>query len=114
MKIIKTIPLYSGELIILQNKTLKNVQEKYKTESLHTFDAVSFSIYTKKGYSKYIMAFSAHCTHEIIAHEVTHIVNLIFKDSKIKLDEYNDEPQAYLAGWVAKQCYKHLHLKTVQ
>lgn len=41
----------------------------------------------------------------IIAHECVHIVNEIFKRCAIKLDIENDEPQAYLMGWIVKEVY---------
>lgn len=38
---------------------------------------------------------------DTVAHESVHIVNKIFNDRGIRLDSHNDEPQAYLTGWVA-------------
>ena len=38
--------------------------------------------------------------------QTAHTVNYIFNDKGVKLDSYNDEPQAYLTGWISKELYK--------
>lgn len=40
-----------------------------------------------------------------IGHEVVHMVNGIFKSRGIELSLDNDEPQAYLTGWVTETVY---------
>jgi hypothetical protein len=40
---------------------------------------------------------------EIVAHEAVHIANHTFKNCGIRIDVDNDEPQAYLIGWIVKQ-----------
>ena len=42
----------------------------------------------------------------IIAHEVVHIVNSIYLKCGIQLDRVNDEPQAYLTGWIINEIDK--------
>jgi hypothetical protein len=39
----------------------------------------------------------------IMAHQAVHIANHVFKQCGIMLDVDNDEPQAYLIGWIVKQ-----------
>jgi len=39
----------------------------------------------------------------IIAQELVHLKNYIYQDKGIKLDRFNDEPEAYLTGWLFKQ-----------
>lgn len=46
--------------------------------------------------------------HDIIAHECLHICNDIFKHRYIKPDLDNDEPQAYLLGWLVNQVYRYI------
>ncbi len=41
-----------------------------------------------------------------IAHEVVHIKNLVYKHAGIKHDGENDEPEAYLSGWLADEINK--------
>ncbi|MEB0264077.1 hypothetical protein [Mucilaginibacter sp. 10I4] len=55
--------------------------------------------------SQYFMFLPKGVSHSIIAHETVHVINSIFQDRGIVLDTKNDEPQAYLTGWVAKQVY---------
>lgn len=42
----------------------------------------------------------------VIAHEAYHISNYIFEDIHAKPSLKNDEPQAYLIGWIVKQIQK--------
>lgn len=44
--------------------------------------------------------------HEIVAHEIVHAVNILFDKKGIKHDINNDEPQAYLTGYLTKLIYK--------
>lgn len=45
---------------------------------------------------------------DTIVHEVYHIVNFIFEDLGIEPDLYNDEPGAYLMGWLAGEVHDAL------
>jgi hypothetical protein len=38
-----------------------------------------------------------------IAHEIVHLKNYIYQDIGIESDRFNDEPEAYLTGWLFKQ-----------
>lgn len=115
MKKSTKIPIYFGTLIIHQNKSLKPIKKKYKLNGdIDKIDACAFTTYSKKGFAKYVMAFTGTCTPGIIAHEVVHIVNMIFKDVEVDLDVYNDEPQAYFTEWVTNQCHKYLKINTIK
>lgn len=105
------IPLYHGELTILQVKNMKDISKMYNLDTLHGFDACMFRNPDKNGYSKYVLAFENKTTHNIIAHECMHFVNNVFEDRGISPDVENDEPQAYLLGWVVEQCYKIVKTK---
>lgn len=57
------------------------------------------------------VAFDASCMDvSTIAHEATHIANLVFKHAGVIFDKDNDEPLAYLIGWISGQIHD-LHLK---
>lgn len=43
---------------------------------------------------------------DTVAHEAVHIVNMVFKHAGIKYDPANDEPQAYLTGWIVGEIHK--------
>jgi|SRR6478736_3229788 len=103
--IVKTIkiPIYCGELTIILDKDLKYVEKKYKTTSLENFGAVTLK--DKSKYRHYVVAFSDRNHLSNIAHEIVHIKNHIFLDCAMELDRYNDEPEAYLTGWLFDQIH---------
>lgn len=41
-----------------------------------------------------------------VAHEVTHVKNMVYKHAGIKHDPTNDEPEAYLVGWLTNEIHK--------
>lgn len=43
---------------------------------------------------------------DVIAHECVHIKNLIFRNKGIQADPKNDEPEAYLVGFLFKEIEK--------
>ena len=94
------IPIYFGLLTIIQVDDFDQVNSIYNTkidDSL--YDAVVFEPLNK---DEYVIAIKK-VEWSIIAHEVVHVVNAIFLKCGIKLDRHNDEPQAYLTGWIFKE-----------
>ena len=91
------IPIYNSSLTIIFDKDFSYIEKKYGTESLSNYGAITMRNPFKFGH--YIVAFT-HTKEGIIAHEIVHLVNYIFKDKGIKLDVENDEAQAYLTGWL--------------
>lgn len=104
------IPLYSGDVTIIQTDNFKKIEKKYSFESLHTLDAFMFRNPKKNGYSRYIIVFSKTIDSSVIAHECLHFVNYVFEDSNIILDIKNDEPQCYLLDWIVSECHKFLNI----
>lgn len=50
----------------------------------------------------------------LIAHESKHLVNEIFIEIHHKLSRKNDEPEAYLLGWIVEEifkCYPKIYAK---
>lgn len=98
------IPIYFGNLKIIIAEDLNEVIAKYKLKGEGKYDAFVWWEDNKEGLTQYFVAVSEKdITNAIVAHESVHIVNLIFKHRGIYLDIVNDEPQAYLTGWVFKQ-----------
>lgn len=94
------IPVYFGNLIIIVTDDFKKVNKVYKTKAKNKlYDAVVFE--SLKG-NKFIVAIKV-VEWSIIAHEVVHLVNDLFLKRGILLDRVNDEPQAYMTGWVTKE-----------
>ena len=100
------IPIYQCKLTIILDKDLSYVTKKYKTIDLSDYGAVTMR--TPNKHSEYIIAFE-YIEGSIIAHEIVHLVNYIFKDRGVKLDIKNDESQAYLTGWLFKEIDKFLN-----
>lgn len=61
-------------------------------------------------YNNHILVtiFDATLPYDIntICHESVHIVNIVFEHAGIPISTDNDEPFAYLTGWVAEQISK--------
>ena len=100
------IPIYQCKLTIILDKDLSYITKKYKTIDLSNYGAITMRVPNK--YNEYIVAFE-YSEGSIIAHEVAHLVNYIFKDRGVELDLNNDEPQAYLTGWLFKEIDKFLN-----
>ena len=102
------IPIYFGKLTIITTDSWSKVNLLYNTKiDSKLYDAVVFEI---KDNDEYIVAIKK-VEWSIIAHEVVHIVNAIFLNCGIELDRHNDEPQAYLTGWIINEIDKHLKTK---
>lgn len=103
------IPIYFGKLRVIQAKNFSKWAGKLAgldTEESEKYDALVCSYFAKDGSIRYAAIFRLkHCTNSTIAHEVVHLVNRILTDRGAKLDASNDEPQAYLTGWVTKKVY---------
>lgn len=95
---------------MIQTNKFQEVNSKYNIsfskKDNKLYDAVVF-----QDKSNYIVVFHNKFNYSVVAHEVVHLVNLIFKDHNIELDLDNDEPQAYLTGYIFKQCEKFLNKK---
>ena len=100
------IPLYSGVLILEQHENLKSVKKRYNTKSVKGYKAIAFRETSKK-YNRYVIGVDESTDASIIAHEALHVTNMILQDSMVYLDPENDEPQAYLLGWIVDKCHKY-------
>lgn len=99
------VPIYCCKLTMIIDKNLSYVEKKYKTKSLEDFGAVTLK--DENDYRHYVVAFESD-DRSIVAHEIVHIVNHIYLDCAMELDTYNDEPQAYLTGWLFNEIDKFL------
>lgn len=101
------IPIYCCTLTIILDKDLSYVEKKYNTKSLSDFGAVALKDESK--YRHYVVGFTDATHLSNIAHEVVHLKNQIYIDSAMEVDRYNDEPEAYLTGWLFEQIDKFLN-----
>lgn len=100
------IPIYHGDLVMIECDNWEEVNKKYDTEIQDGWDGVVFKPEKDDSYSEYVVAFNRKPKGFVIAHECVHLVNHIFSDRGIRVDIYNDEPQAYLTSWFFKEIEK--------
>lgn len=103
------IPIYCCKLTLILDKDLSFVQSEYKTSDLSNYGAVV--LHNESVNRHYIAAFTDKKHLSNIAHEVVHIKNNIFIDCGIPLDRQNDEPEAYLTGWLFEQILEFFNEK---
>lgn len=105
------IPIYYGDLFLIQTDDFEKVEKKYNLTSLHGVYACAWDNPKKNGESRFYMLFSYDCDPVDIAHEALHVTNFICKSRNISVDMNNDEPRAYLLGWIVQQCHDFLKIK---
>jgi len=99
------IPIYFETMILIKTDDFKKVNKIYKTKAKNKlYDAVVFET-IKTGH--HVIAIKI-ADWSVIAHETVHLVNSIFLKCGIQLDRVNDEPQAYLTGWIVNEIDKFL------
>lgn len=104
------IPIYSGKLHMYLVPDWGYLNSIYNTNMEEGFGAYAFKHIDKNKEDNYIVAFlEGQAIPKTITHEAVHIVNLIFVDRGINQDLYNDEPQAYLTGWVVGEIVKFIN-----
>lgn len=101
MKEIIDIPIYPGQLILLQVDDLNKVSSEYNLEPLNNSFGCCFQVD-----DNYAIAVLDHTTPAIIAHECLHFIGYLFEECGIVMDVTNDEPQCYLLEWAVGQCHK--------
>lgn len=101
------IPIYCCKLTIILDKDLSYVEKRYKTKSLSDFGAVTLK--DEDRYRHYVVGFTDPTHLSNISHEIVHLKNQIYVDSAMEVDRYNDEPEAYLTGWLFDQINNFLN-----
>jgi len=100
-------PLYGTKFTIVIYNSDDDFQKKFKKIEILNFDGAVF--YEK---DELFIVFSAekkgYPTPGIIAHEAKHLVNNIFIEISHDLDRHNDEPEAYLLGWIVNRIHELL------
>lgn len=107
-KITVDIPIYFGTLttVLVEDwGELKRMYPEMDTEYLGAcYAAVVFTDDSSEDDgTHYVAAFCGRPENKTIVHETVHVVNRIFADRGVNPDPFNDEPQAYLTGWVYGQ-----------
>lgn len=101
------IPIYECDLTIILDEDLSYIQKKYKTKDLSDYGAVTLD--KEAGYRHFVVAFTDATHLSNIAHEIVHLKNAIYLACAMEVDRYNDEPEAYLTGWLFDQINNFLN-----
>ena len=104
-----TIPLYERKVELIQTNDFKKVEAEFDLTSTEGFNALVF-----KKENKIYVVFNNEADASIVAHESVHICDYVFQDCFIKPDLENNEPYAYLMGYVVEQLHKNLTIKTIK
>ena len=108
------IPIYGGKVKVYQGGNSTDVMDvlglPYDSEEEKATDALVYG-YLKKGLRTYVIWFKNKTTHSVLSHEVTHLVNWVFRDLGVVPDLYNDEPQAYFTEYLYKKISKFISFK---
>lgn len=103
------IPLYLGYLDIILCVDLNQAARSYSNYNLpkdvdyNKHGAFVESYTDKDGQMNCGVFISPNCSLSLIVHEAVHIKNLIFLNISHTQDPRNDEPEAYLMGWIVDQ-----------
>ncbi|WP_028376013.1 hypothetical protein [Leeuwenhoekiella sp. MAR_2009_132] len=104
-------PLYGNQFTVILFKEEKEIYDNIKgfshNRSLNDYDGC---VFTSNGdtYLALNISRKGFPTPGIIAHEAKHLVNSIFIDIGHELCRYNDEPEAYLLGWIVNRIHELL------
>ncbi|KKL55267.1 hypothetical protein LCGC14_2257120 [marine sediment metagenome] len=106
------VPLFNNRLRLydVNSKGFKKIDKKYNVQISKAAGAFCFEK-TIKGYPTVIIVINKKYYPKedlaaTIAHEAVHAVNFIFIMKGLIADRYNDEAQAYLTGWIVRECHK--------
>lgn len=108
----KRVPIYVGKLVLVITNDKKKVRKMFPNVFYEGEEPYGHSIEADFGGWRgfhVILNFDhsrAKVTHGIISHEVYHITSFIADRVGVLHDPDNDEPMAYLNGWIADQIYK--------
>lgn len=106
------IPIYNSSIVLIQVKKLKNIPKKYNPNfDTFGYDGLVWNCDSENGYRYFCLAVTPKIKTHQISHECNHIRDEIFLHHGIKYDLNNQEPAAYLLGWLVKMCHKHLKVK---
>lgn len=106
----KTPPYFETVKVVICNDFTKAFK---KMKIHHTVDVNGYEAITSypKGKKKVILFIRKNASAGVVAHEAVHISNYIFKRIDATLDIDNDEPYAYLLGWIVDCITKILNKK---
>ena len=107
------IPIYHDYVIIAQGSSIELLINHFEIPLVedhewHSVGALTTAILDETGSMYYYILFPSVTTWRDVAHECVHAVNMVFESKGVRLDLKNDEPQAYLMGWMMTRCCETL------
>ena len=94
------IDIYCCKLTVIVTQDFKAIAKRYNlAEELDIENFGAFVFKDQTEYRSYVMVLEDGWRANV-AHELVHVVNLIYLDCDMQLDRINDEPQAYLTGYL--------------
>ena len=111
----RNIPIFKGKFILIVSNSEKKVKKitgvKIKNIYAHALN------YKYKGNDALfiILNFKAasQISHAIIAHECTHVANMLLANRGVIIDSENDETHAYVGEWFNRQVHKWLDEESI-
>jgi hypothetical protein len=113
------IPVYGRTLELIESTT--GMEEIFKKHDLASDPEGIYPVSTLFWYQEkikgqdvtvfHIAMTKGQITPGVIAHEAFHLANMIFKYISAEPTFDNDEPQAYLIGWIVDECHKFYKVK---
>lgn len=106
----KDIPVYFGKLWVIFTDDIieagKKIGIAFKPSANDCLGLAVRRI--ESGAGEYAIFIKSHKRNspDVVAHEALHLVNYVFEDRGVELSTSNDEPQAYMLGWVVEQIEK--------
>lgn len=102
-------PLYGIEFTAIIYRDKEELKNMFSGSEFNPnrceYDGCVFT-HKKHLYIVFLAADKGYPTPGIIAHEAKHLVNNIFIEIHHELDRYNDEPEAYLLGWIVNRIHE--------
>lgn len=102
------IPLYFQTLEIIISEDFDKAMEKYNVVNNSNFKINDDEAFVTYQNDKIYLFIREDVSAGIIAHESVHVCNYVFQGANIRLDIDNDEPYAYLMGWVVQEVHNTL------
>jgi hypothetical protein len=105
------IPIYFGTLILIETVDLQVIAKKYGIiKDVSSCQAITFQN-TNSELFECIMAYHEGSRNKDIAHECVHFISNLYINRGVQMCPFNDEPQAYLMGWVFEQNERFINNK---
>ena len=100
------LPIYDLEIVVIIDKW-EEANKKFKLRFTEAeYQAEAWTIYDEPylSHSEIFMLFKESALdYNTLLHELTHCISGVCKLRGIKLDENNDEPLAYLQGYIGEK-----------